>query len=169
MKLLTEFLADDKEKVRINGGIIDITGFDGLPKTEIINPVGTEERFQQRARSSAKIYLKYKGNDCDPYAATRDKETYDNWLIYDVICMNDIDHTIIKVCIPEDEKFMATAVNKNSKCNKKIDDLMSDKEYAMQPSALILNKFKHNNIIKKIKNKYYNKTNYFNNNNKRNK
>lgn len=55
MKLLTEFLTDENQKVRMNGGIIDISGFDGLDKTELINPIGTDERYQQRARSAAKI------------------------------------------------------------------------------------------------------------------
>lgn len=35
--------------------------------------------------------------------------------------MSDNDHIILKICLPEDEKIMATAVNKNTKCGPKID------------------------------------------------
>jgi hypothetical protein len=59
LNLVSRFLISDDFYSKQNGVIFDITGFDGLPMEEKIFALNTQEREAQRARSAAKIYVKF--------------------------------------------------------------------------------------------------------------
>jgi hypothetical protein len=57
LRALNKYLTDDTEKLKINGGIVDATGMDGLPNEQEYEEE-SDEWYEQRARSSAIILLK---------------------------------------------------------------------------------------------------------------
>jgi hypothetical protein len=59
LNLVSRFLISDDFYSKQNGVIFDISGFDGLPMEEKINPLNTVERESQRARSAAKKYVRF--------------------------------------------------------------------------------------------------------------
>lgn len=59
MKIISKFLIADDFLLKKNGAIYDQSGFDGLMNNEAAYPQGTKERPLQRARSAAKIFVKY--------------------------------------------------------------------------------------------------------------
>ena len=60
IKILTRFLIQDDFTLKKYGVVYDQTGFDGLGREEVIAAIGTEERLNQRAKSSANIWFKEK-------------------------------------------------------------------------------------------------------------
>lgn len=57
LNIVSRFLISDDFYSKQNGVVFDVTGFDGLPINEKINPLNTLEREAQRARSAAKIHV----------------------------------------------------------------------------------------------------------------
>lgn len=57
VKTLTRFLIQDDFTLKKYGVVYDQSGFDGLVSGERIAPIGTEDRLQQRARSTANIWV----------------------------------------------------------------------------------------------------------------
>lgn len=57
IKVLSRFLIQDDITLKKYGVVYDQTGFDGIPNSEKISPIGTEERLLQRSRSAAKIWV----------------------------------------------------------------------------------------------------------------
>lgn len=57
LNVVSRFLISDDFYSKQNGVVFDVTGFDGLPIGEKINPVNTVEREAQRARSAARIHV----------------------------------------------------------------------------------------------------------------
>jgi hypothetical protein len=62
VKTLTRFLIQDDFTLKKYGVVYDQSGFDGLVSGERIAPIGTEDRLQQRARSTANIWVRLKLN-----------------------------------------------------------------------------------------------------------
>jgi len=60
VKTLTRFLIQDDFTLKKYGVVYDQSGFDGLVSGERIAPIGTEDRLQQRARSTANIWVSLK-------------------------------------------------------------------------------------------------------------
>lgn len=54
---VSKFLIQDDSNLKSLGVIYDQTGFDGLKKGTIISNFGTEDRFIQRAKSSAYLWV----------------------------------------------------------------------------------------------------------------
>lgn len=59
--LISQFLLEDNSVIKENGGLIDKTGFDGLPSGENIAQPGTIQRLKQRARSAAFLFARIQG------------------------------------------------------------------------------------------------------------
>ena len=58
VKVLTRFLIQDNFTLKKYGVFYDQTGFDGIGNGERTNPIGTEDRLVQRARSAANIWIR---------------------------------------------------------------------------------------------------------------
>lgn len=57
LNIISKFLIADNYLLKKNGVVFDLTGNDGLESTDIVYPVGSNDRLVQRARSAAKLYV----------------------------------------------------------------------------------------------------------------
>jgi hypothetical protein len=85
MELVAEFIAEDDDRIALNGGLIDKTGLEGLDEEPCED--GTEDRWQQRARSAANVYYRTSGKPLKALGCQTDEtETSDDWVVYKVVC-----------------------------------------------------------------------------------
>jgi hypothetical protein len=120
IKILTRFLIQDDYTLKKYGVVYDQTGFDGLGEEEIIAPIGTEERLNQRAKSSANIWFKekypklsYESYGTDPQM----DEIVPNWRVFKVLMIGGKgETTYLKVCLPLDESETALVGDKDDPC-----------------------------------------------------
>ena len=124
IKVLTRFLIQDDFTLKKYGVVYDQTGFDGLGKEEIIAAIGTEERLNQRAKSSANIWFKekypklsYEGYGVEP----QNNEIVPNWRIFKVLMIGGKgETTYLKVCLPLDESLTALVGDKDEPCGDRV-------------------------------------------------
>lgn len=120
IKILTRFLIQDDFTLKKFGVVYDQTGFDGLGKEEIIAPIGTEDRLNQRAKSSANIWFKekypklsYESYGTEPQL----DEIVPNWRVFKVLMIGGKgETTYLKVCLPLDESETALVSDKDEPC-----------------------------------------------------
>lgn len=127
IKILTRFLIQDDFTLKKYGVVYDQTGFDGLSKDEIIAPIGTEERLNQRSKSSANIWFKekYPKLEYDAYGTDPQMdEIVPNWRVFKVLMIgNKGETTYVKVCLPLDESETAMVSDKDDSCLDKVNFL----------------------------------------------
>jgi len=124
IKILTRFLIQDDFTLKKYGVVYDQTGFDGLGKEEIIAPIGTEERLNQRAKSSANIWFKekypklsYESYGTEPQL----DEIVPNWRVFKVLMIGGKgETTYLKVCLPLDESETALVSDKDEPCLERV-------------------------------------------------
>lgn len=124
IKILTRFLIQDDFTLKKYGVVYDQTGFDGLGKEEMIAPIGTEERLNQRAKSSANIWFKekypklvYEAYGTEPQM----DEIVPNWRVFKVLMIGGKgETTYLKVCLPLDESETALVGDKDEPCLDKV-------------------------------------------------
>lgn len=59
LSIVLKFLISDDFVMKKNGAVFDLTGYDGLNSSEMVFPAGSNERLLQRAKSAAKLFVKY--------------------------------------------------------------------------------------------------------------
>ena len=124
IKVLTRFLIQDDFTLKKYGVVYDQTGFDGLGRDEIKAAIGTEERLNQRAKSSANIWFKekypklvYDGYGVEPQM----DEIVPNWRIFKVLMIGGKgETTYLKVCLPLDESLTALVGDKDEACGDRV-------------------------------------------------
>lgn len=124
IKVLTRFLIQDDFTLKKYGVVYDQTGFDGLGRDEMIAAIGTEERLNQRAKSSANIWFKekypklvYDGYGVEPQM----DEIVPNWRIFKVLMIGGKgETTYLKVCLPLDESLTALVGDKDEPCGDRV-------------------------------------------------
>lgn len=124
IKVLTRFLIQDDFTLKKYGVVYDQTGFDGLSKDEMIAGIGTEERLNQRAKSSANIWFKEKYPKLvyDSYGVEQQMdEIVPNWRIFKVLMIGGKgETTYLKVCLPLDESLTALVGDKDEPCGDRV-------------------------------------------------
>jgi hypothetical protein len=124
IKILTRFLIQDDFTLKKYGVVYDQTGFDGLGKEEIIAGIGTEERLNQRAKSSANIWFreKYPKLVYESYGVEPQMdEIVPNWRIFKVLMIGGKgETTYLKVCLPLDESLTALVGDKDEPCGDRV-------------------------------------------------
>jgi hypothetical protein len=124
IKVLTRFLIQDDFTLKKYGVVYDQTGFDGLGKEEIIAAIGTEERLNQRAKSSANIWFKekYPKLNYEGYGVEQQMdEILPNWRIFKVLMIGAKgETTYLKVCLPLDESLTALVGDKDEPCGERV-------------------------------------------------
>lgn len=124
IKILTRFLIQDDFTLKKYGVVYDQTGFDGLGKEEMIAPIGTEERLNQRAKSSANIWFKekYPKLSYEAYGTEPQMdEIVPNWRVFKVLMIGGKgETTYLKVCLPLDESETALVGDKDEPCLDKV-------------------------------------------------
>ena len=124
IKILTRFLIQDDFTLKKYGVVYDQTGFDGLGKEEMIAGIGTEERLNQRAKSSANIWFKekYPKLTYDSYGIEQQMdEIVPNWRIFKVLMIGGKgETTYLKVCLPLDESLTALVGDKDEPCGDRV-------------------------------------------------
>jgi hypothetical protein len=152
IKILTRFLIQDDFTLKKYGVVYDQTGFDGLGKEEVIASIGTEERLNQRAKSSANIWFKekYPKLTYDSYGVEPQMdEIVPNWRIFKVLMIGGKgETTYLKVCLPLDESLTALVGDKDEPCAERASFVDKEKE----KNEDYISKIKTNNFFKKKKN-----------------
>jgi hypothetical protein len=124
IKILTRFLIQDDFTLKKYGVVYDQTGFDGLGKEEVIAAIGTEERLNQRAKSSANIWFKekYPKLSYEAYGTEPQMdEIVPNWRVFKVLMIGGRgETTYLKVCLPLDESETALVGDKDEPCMEKV-------------------------------------------------
>lgn len=124
IKVLTRFLIQDDFTLKKYGVVYDQTGFDGLGKDEMIAQIGTEERLNQRAKSSANIWFKekYPKLSYESYGVEQQMdEIVPNWRIFKVLMIGGKgETTYLKVCLPLDESLTALVGDKDEPCGDRV-------------------------------------------------
>ena len=124
IKVLTRFLIQDDFTLKKYGVVYDQTGFDGLGRDEIIAAIGTEERLNQRAKSSANIWFKekYPKLTYESYGVEQQMdEIVPNWRIFKVLMIGGKgETTYLKVCLPLDESLTALVGDKDEPCGDRV-------------------------------------------------
>lgn len=124
IKILTRFLIQDDFTLKKYGVVYDQTGFDGLGREEIIAAIGTEERLNQRAKSSANIWFKdkYPKLFYEAYGVEQQvEEIVPNWRVFKVLMIGSKgETTYLKVCLPLDESETALVGDKDEPCLERV-------------------------------------------------
>lgn len=63
---VTKYLVGENSGVKLNGGIMDQSGKDGLQADEVLAYPGTPMAHEQSARSAAGIWLRHNNVKCNP-------------------------------------------------------------------------------------------------------
>ncbi|CAG9319984.1 unnamed protein product [Blepharisma stoltei] len=122
--LISQFLLEDNSVIKENGGIIDKTGFDGLPAGEVIAQQGTIQRLKQRARSAAGLFARSQGlSSFQSMGAIENNENLKGWKSFNVMLMGTNDYQVVQVCLPEIEQKIVLVIPQNDRCGPKIQNV----------------------------------------------
>lgn len=153
VEILTKFLIHDDIALKKICVVYDQSGFDGINSDEEISAKGTEERLNQRARSSANLFFKNKYPKLH-YEAYGAEAQYDeivpNWRVFKVLMIgNNGESTFLRICLPVSENLTALVSEKEELCAKNAKLVEKEKE----KNEDYINKIKGNNFFKKLEKK----------------
>lgn len=119
LNVLTKFLIEDEEILKDNDGVYDESGHDGLDPSEELNPIDSDERIDQRARSAAFLWIKQnpKYKKYEPYGSSNNEENLEGWISMNILLMNDQgEHILKKVCLSKEERMISFVLDLQKNC-----------------------------------------------------
>lgn len=153
VEILTKFLIHDDISLKKIGVVYDQSGFDGINTDEEISAKGTEERLNQRARSSANLFFrnKYPKLHYEAYGAEPQyDEIVPNWRIFKVLMIgNNGESTFLRICLPISESLTALVSEKEDLCAKNVKLVEKERE----KNEDYISKIRGNNFFKKVEKK----------------